>query len=92
MRTSADNEQSPIGFSRSSLKPTLIPTNGDGEIGLKYRLTSGLLVAVVILFFVAVNLPYQYVEVEQIWLGQLDFPASQEGGQVEMPVMGGWPL
>ena len=92
MRTSADNEQSPIDFSRSSLKPTLIPTNGDGEIGLKYRLTSGLLVAVVILFFVAVNLPYQYVEVEQIWLGQLDFPASQEGGQVEMPVMGGWPL
>ena len=92
MRTSADNEQASSEYSRSSTKPMLISSSGDAPLGLKHRLTSGFFAAVVILFFIAVNLPYQYVEVEPIWLGQLDFPASQEGSQVEMPVMGGWPL
>ena len=92
MRTSADNEQASVDPSSRLIKTTPVTSRGGVENRRKYQLTSGLLVAVVTLFFCVTNLPYQYVEVEPIWLGQLDFPASQEGGEVEMPVMGGWPL
>ena len=58
----------------------------------KAKITGRLFAAFAIAFFVISNLPYQYVEVEPNWLGQIDLSESQQGGDSRLPVMGGWPL
>ena len=59
---------------------------------LKSRITGQLLAGVILLVFVTTNLPYQYVEVEPTWLGPLDLPESQQAGEIDLPIMAGWPL
>lgn len=67
-------------------------TKADVDGMRKTWLTGRLLAVFTLGFFFIANLPYQYVEVESYWLGHLDLPESQQGGDKEMPVMGGWPL
>ncbi|MBL6724486.1 MAG: hypothetical protein ISQ09_05335 [Rubripirellula sp.] len=67
-------------------------TKADVDGMRKTRITGRLLAVFTLGFFFIANLPYQYVEVESYWLGHLDLPESQQGGDKEMPVMGGWPL
>ncbi|MEC7680783.1 MAG: hypothetical protein VX694_16035 [Planctomycetota bacterium] len=57
----------------------------------KSRIAGRLFAGFALLFFVLINLPFRYVEVDGLWLGHLDLSESQQGGSTELPVMGGWP-
>lgn len=58
----------------------------------KSVITGGIFASIALAILLLMNLPYQYVELNSVWMGDLTLQPSRCPSSSDMPTMAGWPL